>query len=63
MVHGTRIKIMVQLHNYGTVWQRCCEIMSGNKTKYKGVFMPLSDCGLANSSIDVDWRILLNTVC
>ena len=23
MVHGTRVKIMVRLHNYGTVWQRC----------------------------------------
>ena len=23
MVHGTRIKIMVRLHNYCTVWQRC----------------------------------------
>ena len=23
MVHGTRIKIMVGLHNYGTFWQRC----------------------------------------
>ena len=22
MVHGTRIKIMARLHNYGTVWQR-----------------------------------------
>ena len=22
MVHGTRVKIMVRLHNYGTVWQR-----------------------------------------
>ena len=22
MVHDTRVKIMVRLHNYGTVWQR-----------------------------------------
>ena len=22
LVHGTRVKIMVRLYNYGTVWQR-----------------------------------------
>ena len=26
MLHGTRVKIMVQLHNYGTVWQCCIDL-------------------------------------
>ena len=28
MVHGTRVKIMVRLHNYGTVWKRCGRLRS-----------------------------------
>ena len=27
MVHGTRVKVMVRLHNYGTVWQRCLAVI------------------------------------
>ena len=31
MVHGTKVKIMVRLHNCGTVWQRCARC-SGRPT-------------------------------
>ena len=41
MVHGTRVKIMVRLHNYGTAWQRCKIRNLPCITSLKGAIFPI----------------------